>query len=171
MHEPLLCPPSVQRSALIFRWAPSHLFFSMSWTLRRPKRFRLCVIPRHWTGETFASARCHLLWSLQLFLPDFGELSFDARAPRCSILLSTFYFLVYVIIIIHASILSLEVAEQWPKGARRKPHFPAVGFFIIYPLFNMPLYKCSSVVELSEDSKKVRCNICAALRLQNNEWI
>lgn len=29
----------------------------------------------------------------------------------------------------------------------------------------------NSVVELSEDRKKVRCNICAALRIQTSEWI
>jgi hypothetical protein len=28
-----------------------------------------------------------------------------------------------------------------------------------------------SVVELSEDGKKVRCNICAALRIQTSNWI
>src|SRR5258707_9631597 len=29
----------------------------------------------------------------------------------------------------------------------------------------------NSVVELSEDCKKVRCTICAALRIQTSEWI
>src|SRR5258708_38430073 len=29
----------------------------------------------------------------------------------------------------------------------------------------------NSVVELSEDRKKVRCTICAALRIQTSEWI
>jgi hypothetical protein len=41
----------------------------------------------------------------------------------------------------------------------------------MYHLFNKRLYRLSSVVELSEDGKKVRCNLCATLRVQTSHWI
>ena len=41
----------------------------------------------------------------------------------------------------------------------------------MYHLFNKRLYRLSSVVELSEDGKKVRCNLCATLRIQTSHWI
>ena len=41
----------------------------------------------------------------------------------------------------------------------------------MYHLFNKRLYRLSSVVELSVDGKKVRCNLCATLRVQTGHWI
>lgn len=41
--------------------------------------------------------------------------------------------------------------------------------FILYP--SIIVDNNSSVVELSDDSKKVRCNICVAVRGQNGRWI
>jgi len=62
-----------------------------------------------------------------------------------------------------------EPSSIWEGGARRKLHCLTVGYFhAVYILCNT--YH-SSVVELSDDSKKVRCNICEALRGQNNGWI
>lgn len=47
-----------------------------------------------------------------------------------------------------------------------------MGFFdTVYFLCGTEDTNNSSVVELSDDRKKVRCNICEALRGQNNGWI
>ena len=47
-----------------------------------------------------------------------------------------------------------------------------MGFFhTVYALCSTQDTNNSSVVELSDDRKKVRCNICEALRGQNSGWI
>jgi hypothetical protein len=59
------------------------------------------------------------------------------------------------------------------KGRKAKTALPECAFLLIYHLFNMHSHEYFfSVVELSEDGKKVRCNICATLRIQtNSNWI
>jgi len=69
-----------------------------------------------------------------------------------------------------ASFLALQ-PRRWQKGARHKPHYLTVGFFhTVYILCNTQDTNNSSVVELSDDCKKVRCSICEALR-GNSGWI
>jgi len=63
-----------------------------------------------------------------------------------------------------------EPLQEWEKGARHKLHCLTVGLFHAVYIY-LRLKNHSLVVELSDNCKKVQCNICEALHGQNNGWI
>lgn len=63
------------------------------------------------------------------------------------------------------------LALRWAKVAKHKIRYLNVCPSLIYSIFDINSANYLSVAELSDDGKKLRCQICDAARKQNNGWI